>query len=865
MKAKNRNLFLVLLTFLIAISCVGMIMPVHAEEQAVAPKFEMIGASVRLNDPTGIRFAARVDEAKYDEVISGSDSVFGAIIIPKDILGEIEINASNNHVTALSGKTYLDSINNYSQGLAGKVEKDAQNNPTGYYTINYSVSNVKYGNLNREFYGLVYVRSGAEGNYTYEYATIENSVNERTVADVAKAYYPIAEDDEVATLENLIYKAEFLANDTESGDYETSEANARAYVAAQKTALAEFNTIATTTTANQLSINTAMDKYNALGDFAKTLVAESKAFVDEKQATVCNTIKTAIAELSEQATYAESDYHKIYGLKASYSTLPEEVKASVDNYSELTTIEEEYLTYYEVEVVYGATETENDYIGKDGYNNVPSLSYEYDTVYGPIIKVSNVGGEQRISAQIKKNYDNSYAGYNLHFNVSASNYAAPQYINTSNTWTQDEYVRLSSNTWTQFSYSSSLMGIRNNARHIAFHILGGGNFKVSAIFAIRQTELGQINSKIAELNDKSQLVAEDYHVIYGIKTNYQSLSQEIQSKIDYETLLEVETKFLNKFVVYVVHGATEAEGNIRGNGSNNRMQISYENDWLYGATIVGTNKNSQQNQSMHIAGVKNSEYSNCTIYFNIKTSELATIHAMGSDGNYSGIETLNPNTWTQISLKYSELGIAAQSFSDGARDAWTIRAMLNNGKTIKVSAIFAIRPLYEGDGEVVFGENLSTKGVTTVSSDTWGATETISTVSKDAVISETYTYDGTYSDVIKVDVKQGASGNKTHWAVTVDYKSILSAIKATDAESVTVNIWSSKDTSVYFGGFASSGFISLSGTTATLLSEGWNSITITKADLENIISNNVSMLCKDYAGLPLTLLISDFYLDYAQA
>ena len=408
MKTKSRNLFLLILMFVMAISCMGLVGGVvYAEPQEVTPKFEMLGASIRLDEPTGIRFAAKVDGEKYSQVISGEDTLFGAIIVPKDILGDITISKDNNHVTALAGKTYLDSIKNYSQGLLGKVEKDAQDNPTGYYTINYSISNVKYGNYNREFFGLVYIRSGVEGSYTYEYATIENVVNERTVADVAKAYYPIAEDTDTTVLENFIYKAEFLANDTESGDYQTSETNASAYIIEQKAKIEEFDSVATATIAKQSSINVAMEKYNALGEFAKTVVSESKALVDEKQATLCTQIKDEITTLAQKTVLTESDYHKIYGLKSSYTALPEESKELVDNYSDLVDVENKFLKNYDVQVVFGATEEEGgDAIVTSGQhsNKGVLLSYDINEIYGPFVKIVNGKDyEQRIASIIKKN------------------------------------------------------------------------------------------------------------------------------------------------------------------------------------------------------------------------------------------------------------------------------------------------------------------------------------------------------------------------------------------------------------------------------------------------------------------------------
>ncbi|MBQ3572802.1 MAG: hypothetical protein IJA15_08240, partial [Clostridia bacterium] len=828
-----------------------------ADSTPVTPKFEMLGAGIRLEDPTGIRFGARIDGERYGEVISGEDTLFGAIIIPKDILGETEISSSNDHVKALNGKTYLDSINNYSSGLAGKVEIDkSTKEPTGYYTISYSMSNVKYGNLNREFFGLVYIRSGEAGSYTYEYATL-GDVTTRTVADVAKAYYDLASDDEISIVESFIYKAEYLANDTTSENYEQSEASAENYIAAQKQAIDEFKTSIPTET-NQSAINASMAKYNALGDFAKTLVKTEKAEIDVMQEylDIVN-MKNTITELSEKESYIESDYYKIYGLKASYAALSEEDKAIVDNYEELSTIEEKFLNNYDVEVVFGATEEEGG-VSTNGQTNTPTLSYGMDKIYGNTIQITNVGGEQRLSAVIQKNYDNAYDGYNLYFNVITSNYAYAQYFDGGD-WFTDNSVVLNSNTWTQFDYISSVIKTNyQNARHIGFNIIKDGNFKMSAVFAIKNSAVVQINAKITELSNKAKLEPSDYHAIYGIKSNYASLNSDKQAKINYATLLEIEAAFLKKYDVQVVFGATESEAGVKGGAASTNPTLSYSKDDIFGSVVKFTSKNTNKTYAVNMANADDT-YSDNNIYFNILSEVTNTLTYVNKQGAWetANCPSITANEWTSYSFDSADL---YRTYNGGRHIGLN---SLTISKSFSISAVFAIRAKFEGDGTVVFGDKLATQGVTAESSNTWGATETISTVSNGTVISDTYTYDGSYGNVIKVDVEKGTSGNTTNWAVKINYQTILDTINATGAESVTVNIWVSKDTSILFGGY-SSGYINLSGTSKTSLTAGWNAITITKADLENIIAKKVSNLCNDWASLPLTLLVSDFYLNYAQ-
>ena len=76
MRRKSKNLFLIVLTLIMSISCMGIIgASVSAETQPVPPTFEMIGAGIRLEEPTGIRFGARVDSERYNAVEEAVKSV----------------------------------------------------------------------------------------------------------------------------------------------------------------------------------------------------------------------------------------------------------------------------------------------------------------------------------------------------------------------------------------------------------------------------------------------------------------------------------------------------------------------------------------------------------------------------------------------------------------------------------------------------------------------------------------------------------------------------------------------------------------------------------------------------------------------
>lgn len=158
--------------------------------------FVMKGAGIRFDEPTGIRFTATVDETTYQEVTTSSDKVFGAIILPNDYL--VGIDTITNHVTQLEGIKY-----NTKEGLLGLPV-------AGGYEVSYSLAQINYGNYNRDFYCLIYIKTGEGTTATYDYATVVEGNNVRSVSEVAEGYYPDAEVGEKQDLLNFILRLNIL-------------------------------------------------------------------------------------------------------------------------------------------------------------------------------------------------------------------------------------------------------------------------------------------------------------------------------------------------------------------------------------------------------------------------------------------------------------------------------------------------------------------------------------------------------------------------------------------------------------------------------------------------------------------------------
>ncbi len=124
------------------------------------------GASIRTNEPIGIRFAAKITD--YNEE---NGYKYGMVIIPTDYLetysSEIE-EADYNYVKAFTDND-IDVAN-----MTCYVVNDSE---TGVNYIQGSLVSIKYKNLNREFTGIGYIYDQVNDKYLYTSATESRSVS----------------------------------------------------------------------------------------------------------------------------------------------------------------------------------------------------------------------------------------------------------------------------------------------------------------------------------------------------------------------------------------------------------------------------------------------------------------------------------------------------------------------------------------------------------------------------------------------------------------------------------------------------------------------------------------------------------------
>ena len=203
-----------------------------AEEPVVDDTFAMMGASVRFNEPTGIRFGARLGVGAYVEPTDGAETgisvSYGVAIFPVNLLDHYgidyaEYNPALDYVSLITGKgaEYFEYMEEHGKPVVYETESvpvavyapdDVEKTKPLYYEVYGSIGDLLYDNLARDFFGIAYQKTTtSEGDgvtVSYRYASFENGINVRSAAYVASAAYEDTSDEEdKELLEGFIGKA----------------------------------------------------------------------------------------------------------------------------------------------------------------------------------------------------------------------------------------------------------------------------------------------------------------------------------------------------------------------------------------------------------------------------------------------------------------------------------------------------------------------------------------------------------------------------------------------------------------------------------------------------------------------------------
>ncbi len=168
----------------------------HEIRETILPKHfgNMIGASIRVGNPTGIRFKLRISQAEKDLVFK-NNLTMGMFIFP-----------------AVNLKTGVSNLEKYEDDYANSSltklnftfkESDLYQEEEGseYWYVNGIMTNVYVQNFTREFVGIGYVATTANGKTTYRYSGFEPTDIIRSMHYVASKTY---QDENAAKYRDLM-------------------------------------------------------------------------------------------------------------------------------------------------------------------------------------------------------------------------------------------------------------------------------------------------------------------------------------------------------------------------------------------------------------------------------------------------------------------------------------------------------------------------------------------------------------------------------------------------------------------------------------------------------------------------------------
>ena len=190
-----------------------LVMPTaHAQgagEETVAEKtFYMTnGASMRTEEPYGMRFEATLSGDKYNEITaseSGADYKLGMYVFPAAYLDNA--NAYENGTTGDYAELKQKIEYVFYDSADSTVQKVIKTNDDGSYAIQGVVLNMLYDNYDRDYIGVGYIAKTEGDITTYEYAEFNKSGTVRSAAKVASLAYSDYQSDPAvkAVLDEII-------------------------------------------------------------------------------------------------------------------------------------------------------------------------------------------------------------------------------------------------------------------------------------------------------------------------------------------------------------------------------------------------------------------------------------------------------------------------------------------------------------------------------------------------------------------------------------------------------------------------------------------------------------------------------------
>ena len=161
--------------------------------------------TVRINEPTGIRFTAVISPELYNEVMADDTKQFGMVLAPISYFMKVDLDGvggvdwmkafESEQLTVL----YMNGITPFAiTEPDGTLEE---------YRLNGTISNVKYSNTNLQFLGIGYVITTEGENVSYKYASFPDGLSYKQCSR-SFAYVAAERLNECAVLNNYLSQAD---------------------------------------------------------------------------------------------------------------------------------------------------------------------------------------------------------------------------------------------------------------------------------------------------------------------------------------------------------------------------------------------------------------------------------------------------------------------------------------------------------------------------------------------------------------------------------------------------------------------------------------------------------------------------------
>lgn len=267
MKTKQKNLLIVILSVFFAISLlfgIGVKKAFAASDSVLdSVSFTMQnGASVRKEEPTGLRFRSLLSKEDYNKLTEnvgeGKDYTsltFGMLIAPQDYAEKKELNEANVFGENAVYTFDENDIDSEKLKILNLYDNEMHETADGVMSFTGILTNVKSVNYNRRFVGVGYIKAvDKNGKAAYKFASAND--NARSVIEVAQAAIEKGENDTDGVLADFTKYASLGGIVSSVGNGDKTPQNAVDYKTGE---------ISITATENNLYINLNKEVISANG------------------------------------------------------------------------------------------------------------------------------------------------------------------------------------------------------------------------------------------------------------------------------------------------------------------------------------------------------------------------------------------------------------------------------------------------------------------------------------------------------------------------------------------------------------------------------------------------------------------------